>query len=83
MSTETVKICDVLDCNVIATDTLELMSVANFNINQKRQDTSDGLHIWNEKNVDLCGSHYFEYRTRLPQMKLKQMLVVINAERKK
>lgn len=83
MSTQTVKICDVMDCDLLATTTLEVVAVANFNINQERQDTSDGLHIWNEYNVDLCGSHVHEYRGGLPSMRLDQMSKAIQNGRDK
>ena len=73
MSTQTVKICDIKDCNFVADTTLPYMMVANFNICQEDMDNSDGLHIWTEKNVDLCGKHYYQYRRALPNMILDQM----------
>ena len=73
MSTETVNMCDVQNCDRRAQKTLEYVTVANFNINQKRMDTSDGLHIWTSVGVDMCGEHELAYRTGLPEMKLNQM----------
>lgn len=76
------NICDVMGCRSQADYTLEYVTVANFNINQKSQDTSDGLHIWTSVGVDMCGKHEHEYRSSLPQMKLKQMEGVINEKTK-
>lgn len=81
MSTQTVKICDVQGCRLVADHTLEYVTVANFNINQERMDNSDGLHIWTSIGVDMCGKHEHEYRSSLPQMKLKQMEGITNATR--
>lgn len=73
MSTETLKMCDVQNCGKVAHHTLEYVTVGVWDINQKPKRAEDGLHIWTLVGVDLCGEHEYEYRTKLPQMKLNQM----------
>jgi hypothetical protein len=73
MSRATVNLCDVQNCGKVATHTLKYVTVANFNINQERMDTSDGRHIWTQKDVDMCNLHEHQYRSNLPSMKLNQM----------
>lgn len=73
MSKQTVRICDVEKCGLVAQHTLEYVTVAVRDINQKAMRYEDGLHIWTSVGVDLCGAHEYAYRTGLPELKLKQM----------
>ena len=83
MSMETVAICDVLKCGELAVEHFKYMSVRNFNINQERMDTSDGIHIWTEPDVDLCSKHAHEYKESLRPIVLNQMKGVLNAKKER
>lgn len=68
MSTVTVKICDIKDCEQLANH-----SAIAFMHGQQKGEDSYGAHIF-KAQVDLCGSHEMEYRTSLPRMQLKAEL---------
>lgn len=66
MSKNAVYLCDIKDCDQLASYTIPL-----FLHGQQKGEDSFGAHLLNEK-VDLCGKHEMEYRTSLPKMELKK-----------
>jgi hypothetical protein len=51
--------CDIKDCRKESTHHLEVL-VAYYQIEET------GGEIYTEKDVDLCGTHYYDYKTSLP-----------------
>lgn len=63
MATLKVKVCDVAGCRLLADETLPMAVIAH------RDD--QGLHLLTLPNIDFCGKHEYEYRTAVPQMRIK------------
>ena len=65
MSVVTIKMCDVKDCRIEAADHLNTML-------SYHQENDNGPEIYTETDVDLCGEHYYEYKTSLPEMHVER-----------
>lgn len=66
MSKVTIDICDIKGCRSEAPEYLDIMLL-------KAQENGDGsFKIYIEENVDLCGTHHYEYKLAIPDMKIER-----------
>lgn len=68
MSTMKVRLCDIKRCEELAR-----YSVLVFVHGEQKGEDSFGAWVY-PHNVDLCGTHEYEYRRSLPKLELKKEL---------